>query len=246
MTSDKKARLVLEDGGEIPCMFNPKEISISQSASWGTPKKKSTKGTKSADGTSDHASETEEASEPAPVDGQNVYRGLALATTKLELLFDSSIDGKPVNRHTEKLAVLLKPNASLQTHVPEGANGRPPWVQLRWGKETYFKGIVTSLAVKFTYFSDEGLPLRAFVTLGLQQLDADQKVFGRQNPTSGTPYPHRVHRVVAGDRLETVAQRYYKNPGAWRRIAAANGITDPLSLQPGTLLRVPDAREQAR
>jgi hypothetical protein len=45
--------------------------------------------------------------------------------------------------------------------------------------------------------------------------------------------------VADTERLDAIAQRYYGNPALWRVLAAFNGITDPLHLTPGQLIRIP-------
>jgi nucleoid-associated protein YgaU len=47
------------------------------------------------------------------------------------------------------------------------------------------------------------------------------------------------HVLKAGDRLDTLAHRYYGDSDYWWVIAVANRIQDPFSLRPGTRLRVP-------
>ncbi|MBL7501515.1 LysM peptidoglycan-binding domain-containing protein [Frankia sp. CNm7] len=49
------------------------------------------------------------------------------------------------------------------------------------------------------------------------------------------------HLVVAGERLDLLAARYYGNPLLGWRIADANGALDPaeLTAEPGRVLRVP-------
>jgi nucleoid-associated protein YgaU len=48
--------------------------------------------------------------------------------------------------------------------------------------------------------------------------------------------------VVAGDRLDTLAHRYYQNSLLWWIIARANPeILYPDDIPPGTILRIPDA-----
>jgi hypothetical protein len=43
------------------------------------------------------------------------------------------------------------------------------------------------------------------------------------------------------ERLDEIAFRYFKNPSIWRLLATINNIDDPLNLQTGTLLRIPEA-----
>ena len=45
-----------------------------------------------------------------------------------------------------------------------------------------------------------------------------------------------------GDTITSIAYRAYGRSGAWRTIAAANGVEDPLALPAGTILRVPRER----
>ncbi len=92
--------------------------------------------------------------------------------------------------------------------------------------------------LSFTYFSSTGVPLRATAQLLLQQYDKSD-AFGPQNPTSGTPSPHRVHRVQPGETLDRISAKYYGDSTRWRELANTNGIEDPLAVRPGTLLSIP-------
>jgi nucleoid-associated protein YgaU len=44
--------------------------------------------------------------------------------------------------------------------------------------------------------------------------------------------------VREGERLDWIAYREYGNPARWRHIAEVNGISDPLELQPGQVLKL--------
>ena len=48
---------------------------------------------------------------------------------------------------------------------------------------------------------------------------AESAAFGPQNPTSGTPDPHRVHRVQPGETLDRISAKYYGDSTRWRAIA---------------------------
>jgi nucleoid-associated protein YgaU len=56
----------------------------------------------------------------------------------------------------------------------------------------------------------------------------------------------KVHTVVAGDSLASVAWREYGDPTLWRAIAERNGIDDPMRLPAGKTLLVPAADELGR
>ena len=47
-------------------------------------------------------------------------------------------------------------------------------------------------------------------------------------------------RVIAGDRLDTIAFEVYGDATKWRTIAAYNRIVNPLKLEPGQQLIIPE------
>jgi hypothetical protein len=112
-------------------------------------------------------------------------------------------------------------------------------VVFHWGDLHSFKSVITSVTIDFMYFSSTGVPLRATVDLTCMQYE-EEKAFGPQNPTSGTPYPHRVHRVQPGETLDRIAAMHFGDSTLWRRIADTNGIEDPLALRPGRVLAIPE------
>ena len=64
----------------------------------------------------------------------------------------------------------------------------------------------------------------------------------------GRNRPHdvrRVHRLVAGETLASVAYAEYGDPTQWRPLAAYNGIDDPMRLRPGATLMLPTPEELA-
>ncbi|GGS83912.1 hypothetical protein GCM10010270_65060 [Streptomyces violaceus] len=92
----------------------------------------------------------------------------------------------------------------------------------------------------YSLFGTTGVPIRATCRLQLHEIPSKTK---RQNPTSGALTAQRVHRVVAGDSLQSLAWREYGNAAAWRSIAEANGIDDPSRLPAGAELVLPAAEE---
>jgi nucleoid-associated protein YgaU len=212
----QKAYLEPESGAHIECMFNPARFSFSASNRW------------ESDQVPGRA---------APV---MRYAGGDSGSFSLSLVFDTTADGTPVTKHTNKLLKLMKVDESLPGFDAKSNSGRPPWVRFHWGTHLHsFKAIIKSIEVTFTYFSNEGLPLRANVEMSLEQYEPDAN-WGPQNPTSGTPHPNRTHQVQVGDTLDRLAARYYGDSTKWRAIAGANGIRDPLDLRPGVLLAIPE------
>ena len=211
----EKAFLEIEGSAtRLPCMFNPAELSVTRNNRW--------------------------SGDPVPGKGvpQVRYRGADSGSMSLNLVFDTTDTGQAVTTYTGKMLGLMDIDATLPNTDEVSNNARPPYVIFHWGNLHSFKAVVTSLNLSFTYFSASGVPLRAKVALGLLQY-AEDGAFGPQNPTSGTPEPHRVHRVQPGETLDRISAQYYGDSTRWRQIAGANGITDPLAIRVGSLLSIP-------
>jgi LysM repeat protein len=211
----QKAHLETETGTRIECMFNPTKFQFTQSNRWESDKV------------------------PGRSSPRLRFSGGEGGSFNLSLVLDTTDTGKTVTQHTDKLLKLMQIDTSLSGYDEQKSNGRPPWVKFHWGTHIHtFKAVVKSADVTFTYFSNEGLPLRANVELSLAQFEPDAS-WGPQNPTSGTPKPQRTHQLQVGDSLDRLAARYYADSTKWRDIATANGILDPLDLKPGRILTIP-------
>ncbi|MHB1905203.1 LysM peptidoglycan-binding domain-containing protein [Ferrimicrobium sp.] len=216
MTSaDSKAFLQTEGNERIPCLFNPAELLLQLKNNW--------------------------SSDPMPggVTPTLRYSGSGTGILRLTLFFDTTDTGKPVTSYTAKLVGLLEVDTKLPGSSASTNNARPQWVVFHWGDFHSFKAVVASVDLAFEYFSSTGTPLRARAALVLAQYEEDM-AFGPQNPTSGTPRPHRVHRVQPGETLDRIAAAHLGDATRWRVIAQANGIEDPLALRPGALLAIPE------
>jgi hypothetical protein len=212
--TQQKASLVSEKGETLHCMFNPASLTMARSNSWGE----------------------------SNVPGHGVptldFNGGKPGTMSFELTFDGTADGKPVTIYTDKLLKLMEIDPSLPGADESTNNGRPPWVRFNWGDMHSFRAVIESIDLTFTYFSASGVPLRVKANLSLRQFEAEN-AYGPQNPTSGTPYPHRTHQVQPGETLDRIASAHYGDPTRWTLIARANAIEDPLAVDPGSILAIP-------
>ena len=213
--ADVKAYLEREGGKRIPCRFNPSELQVTHSNNW------------SADAV------------PGREAPELVFSGGGSASMTLSLVLDTSEEGTSVAKHTDDLIDLMKLDPSLPGYDKKKKLGRPPWVRFHWGDIHSFAAVVESLDVTFTYFAADGTPLRARANLSLKQYEPDEN-WGRQNPTSGTPDPERLHQVQRGETLDRIAAKHYGKPAHWRDIAVANGSRDPLAIAPGQILAIPE------
>ncbi len=100
-----------------------------------------------------------------------------------------------------------------------------------------FKCVVESVQQRYTLFSSEGLPLRAVLTVTLKEYKTLTDQLRELNLQSADHF--KAHVVQLGETLSRIAWQEYNDPHQWRQIALANGIDDPLSLQPGQVLTIP-------
>lgn len=200
--------------------FNPAQLTLSRRAEW----------------KEGHAASTRNAAVPE-------FMSPVAREMSVEIFLDTS-DEPSSNKVLKQVDALLKccvvTTKSLAADRPS-----PPWVIFQWGSfsTARFTSYVSSVDVSYTLFGTSGVPIRATCRLQLHELP--QATEG-QNPTSGALTAQRVHRVVAGDSLQSLAWQEYGDAAAWRAIAEANGIDDPARLPTGTDLLLPATGEVHR
>lgn len=135
----------------IPCMFNPKEYTITKNVNWG----------QADNSTKDGADLT--------------FGGGNTSNMALELFFDTYYDRpsetvvEDVRTYTDKLWNLTYIDESLRD--PKTKKGRPPTVLFVWGKTWLFEAVIESMEQQFTLFMPNGMPVRAVVKVQLKQAD---------------------------------------------------------------------------
>lgn len=210
----QKAKLKIEGGSEVECLFNPKDYTVTKTNNWkAEPKQGAT------------------AAVPS-------FTGGAPWEMNLVLLFDASLLKPKVSVKQITQTLFDAMNASQG----EGAGGggkkntkRPPTITFEYGWFSFI-GVAKTLAVQYLLFTPEGEPIRAETKLSLMQWEPERK---GQNPTTRAEGGHGAHVVREGDSLASIAQNAYGDPTQWRVIARANGIDDPLRLRSGATLDVP-------
>ncbi len=103
-----------------------------------------------------------------------------------------------------------------------------------------FQCVVDSVRQKFTFFSPEGIPLRATLTLTLREYKTLDNQLDQLNLSS--PTRSHSHVTQRNDTLARLAARYYHKPGEWRAIADKNALDDPRRLDTGLYLTIPPIR----
>ncbi|MEM8863132.1 MAG: hypothetical protein AAGD96_32885 [Chloroflexota bacterium] len=162
-----------------------------------------------------------------------------------EIWFDSSEPalGQPfhdVSKDVDKLIEIAETTAAkyeANFQMADTAKAPPPKIAFMWGRFR-FLGVITSVKVKYTHFSPNGIPLRAKVGLKLKEF-RHCRVYPAQNPTSGSDKIDRLWQVQQGERLDFIAAEVYDDATRWRMLAHHNGIDDPLTIRPGDWLKIP-------
>lgn len=229
MTELRKAKLIELDekleqpksgGKSVDVQFNPESLKVSY-----------------ANKVADKAEGGAKDASTGPAGRQFVGTG----TTKLslQLWFDASTPGKDgshvddVRRLTQEVTYFI----TAQPYQGDKTKLLPPGVRFEWGSFS-FNGLVDSMEETLEYFSSDGHPLRASISLGLSQEKILVTPFQDSGKIPGLGRPAGIQALAsakAGDTLQTIAAVNGKG-GDWQAIAAANGIENPRSLAVGQLL----------
>jgi hypothetical protein len=148
-------------------------------------------------------------------------------TLTMDLFFDTFELGFDVRIFTSRLFKLLEIDPELHA---------PPRCKFIWGS-FQFKATVEKITRRFTMFREDGTPVRATLNVTFKEY----KTIAEQ--LSGTPRHSadrtKVRVLTGGDNIWLLAEREYGDWREWRRIAEANQIDNPLSIEAGRSLIVP-------
>jgi len=198
-----------EDADEFDVRFNPNTYTISKQVNW---------------------NRSNDARANAPT---VAFGGGGASELSLELFFDvteSSAKRPDVRDETDDLVFLTR-------IMRDKEKPRPPICTVKWdGNSTAdfpFTGLVSSLTQRFTLFHSSGRPLRATLNVTFTEF------LSRTDDLLETDPELTTRTVRRGDRLSDIAAELYLDPAAWRVIALANQIENPLLLPAGLVLTIP-------
>ncbi len=180
--------------------------------------------------------------------GPQTQQFVGAGTTKLslQLWFDvtalNAQGPNDVRKLTQRVAYFIKPkpNPKSETQLI------PPAVRLLWGTFK-FDGIMDSLEESLEFFSPDGRPLRANLSISISQQQITEYGFGEAKPAAAgrggagrggapaTPGTSPLTQAPKGASLPGLAASAGL-AASWPSIALANGIEDPLRLKPGALI----------
>lgn len=163
-------------------------------------------------------------------------------TTKLavQLWFDANAVGEggdrvdDVRRLTQQVIYFITP----QEASSDPTKFLPPGVRFSWGS-FLFNGLVDGIEETIDFFSPEGKPLRATISLTLSQQTILVSSFSGSGRIPGRPKAPGTSPMTPaaqGSTLQGLAGAVAAGASNWQAIAAANGIDNPRRLEPGQLI----------
>lgn len=206
--TDNDSSIKVDKDKKFTCQFNPENFTMGKNSQW---------------------THKPDLGDDVP---ELVFGGGKSATMKLDLIFDSCKSGDEVRTKYRRLTdmLLVKPSENKDN------KGEPCMVVVQWGSYIGFVAVLSSICEKFTFFAEDGTPLRAEVSVTLREAWNEKKK-GALNPTSRTDV-RQTWVVEKGQRLDWIANEVYGRSSAWRHIAETNGLLNPTLLRPGQILKI--------
>jgi hypothetical protein len=155
------------------------------------------------------------------------FAGQFTGKLTMDLQFDTTNSGDDVRTITNQVALFMQSSAQATkagSGNSTGANApAQPVLAFQWG--TYvFKGIMESFKETIDFFSADGVPLRALVSIGLARqdnvFDEDQALLGTDSGAGS------IVQTSSGDSATSAATKG-GDPKASRALASANGLENP-------------------
>lgn len=132
-----------------------------------------------------------------------------------------------VRTYTQKVYSLME--IDPDKHVP-------PLLKLTWSS-LQFTGHLIRCTQNFVRFSEQGVPLRAWLDCIFEEFIPPQKA-NLPRPLE-SPDTTKYRTVYQGDSLWSMSAKEYGQPEQWRAIADANGLANPRTLRSGSRLVLP-------
>lgn len=169
-----------------------------------------------------------------------LFVGAGTTKLALQLWFDVT-SREPEATPVDDVRTLTAKVSYFITPKEQGTKFLPPAVRFVWGS-FQFDGIMESLEETLEFWSPEGRPLRASMSIALSQQKITRVVPrdlegapGGGSAGSGTPGARPLTEAAQGSTMQGLAASQGKQ-GGWQGIAEANGIENPRRIEPGTFI----------
>lgn len=166
--------------------------------------------------------------------GNLQFKGSKFENLNITLFFDTYEKG------TDVRDAGIKKIVDLGIPSVDGTECKyPPVCLFSWGKFN-FKGVIDKVEQNFIMFTQDGIPVRAKVTVTMKPVLSAQDMLKMQ----GAEACRKVRTVIEGERLDIIAAEELKDPSLWRKIADANNVADPFNFPGpediGKIIIIPD------
>jgi LysM repeat protein len=121
-------------------------------------------------------------------------------------------------------------------YLYDGSKHSPNVVQLLWGSFLFY-GCLENMKESYVLFKSSGEPLRANINLTFTEYKTPQEVSNEANLSS--PDLTHIVKVVEGDTLMLLCNRFYKDSSYYPEVARINGLTSFRNLKPGMKIKFP-------
>ncbi len=178
------------------------------------------------------------------------YVGQGTTKLSLELWFDvtgelpQGVVADDVRILTEDVVKLITPK---EIEGAKESQWKAPGVRFSWGS-FLFDGVAESVSEKLSFFSEQGKPLRAQITLGLNSqriqfnVQSSRQANGAAAATGGQAGTQPLATAREGQPLQQMAS---SGGLSWQDIARANGIENTRSLNAGALVDLQVSQRRA-
>ncbi|HEY2383501.1 MAG TPA: hypothetical protein VGK48_20195 [Terriglobia bacterium] len=156
----------------------------------------------------------------------------------MDLQFDTTGTGVDVRQTTNKVAMFMQASANAGKNQSSGNAQAQPVLSFQWGSYE-FKGIMESFKETIDFFSADGVPLRALVSIGLARQDHvfdEGAKFSKAKVAGTLGTPGSVVPTGRNNNLTSLST-LGGDPDAARQLGADNGL-DSLRFTAGASLNV--------
>lgn len=120
------------------------------------------------------------------------------------------------------------------TVEPVYSTHRPPFVRVSWGLgDVSLFGICSEFSYDYTFFDQMGIPLRANVSMKVQDFDSEG------TPFFLSPDITKMPTVKQGDSIVKLSEEYYDDKKYYIKLAEFNNLSSLRNLKKGSQVVVP-------